>query len=442
MAMRKLGRAAIAEVYGLDYGRKWDGVRTAAKAARLDGKVLSRVGEILGEEFDPRKYLLSHATIVCSVDTEAPRGARTGAVEVDGKKVNRKTASFRVTSRCDRYINNNHECWSRGVILKSYPTFIGANSYVEHVQKEELAKGKVLDAVARDVGESVYIDILVANDRKHKELCADILSGKMSTLSMGCLIDGSTCTKCGNWAADETEMCDHMLWEKGNYFFDERGERIRIAELCGDESLEPTGGNRFNDASWVGTPAFEGAVNRGTLDVLPGVVSRPTKEQMKAAALAIYSEGGESRTAAAASEESPDYLGQLKAEVMKLLVEDLKADLAKKREPKEPEATPDPTAPNDSLIKQGDSLPQQVQRFAAASKTPLQMVRKIRAHLSRKGVELPLSFYRAILRFGTSRRAFSDERQLYAFVGRELTGAERRLFKLSVRLSRTLSNTR
>lgn len=441
MAMRKIGKAVVAEVLTGDYRPGWDRVRKAAKATALGGTVLARINEILGEEFDPKRYLLSHATIVCSVETEVPPGAKTGAVEVDGKRVNRKTAAYRVKAECDKYINNNHDCWSRAVLLKSYPTFIGENSFLEHVQKPELSKGKVLDAVARDLGDTVYIDLLIANDWKHKELCDRIVSGEMNTLSMGCVIDGSTCTKCGNWAADETEMCDHILYEKGNYFHDERGVRRRIAELCGDESISPTGGNRFNDASWVETPAFEGARARGVLDVLPGVVSRPSKEAMVAAArAAVASEGGSVRTAAEGGGEV-SLLQEIKKDFLEYLKADLRREIQKLNEPA-PRPTPDPTAPNDSVIKQGEELPQQIQRFARASKTRRELMGRTARYLSAKGVRLPSTFYRAILRFAADSKTFSSVRELHAFVGRQLTPTERRLFKLAVRLARQIPTER
>jgi len=42
----------------------------------------------------------------------------------------------------------------------------------------------------------------------------------------------------------------------------------RVAELCGHETLDPTGGVQFIEASWVGVPAFTGAVLRNIL--VPG----------------------------------------------------------------------------------------------------------------------------------------------------------------------------
>ena len=237
-------------------GQGWDNVRVAAAQTRMDRNLVDQASKILNGQFDPSKYLLSHATIVASVDTLDVPSVRLGAGTADGKPVMRKTTSYRIKPDCEQYINNNFDSWARPVLLKSYKTFIGAHNFLEHVQIENLSKGRILDAVARDIGDSVYIDILIATDRKHKELIADIENGELSTLSMGCSIDGSTCTKCGHWAADETEFCDHVKYAKGNTFFDEKGAKHRIAELCGDVTLDPTGGVQFIEASWVKVPAF------------------------------------------------------------------------------------------------------------------------------------------------------------------------------------------
>lgn len=266
MGFLRYANARVVHSYHLPDGG-WDNVRVASGKVRADRDLVDQASKILNAEFSPSKYLLTHATIVASVDTMPVPGVKLGSAVVDGKKVVRKTAAFRIKPECDPYINNNLDSWSRPVLLKSYPTFIGGHSFLEHVQVEELSKGRILDAVARDLGDSVYVDILIANDRKHTELIRDIESGKLATLSMGCSIDGSTCTKCGHWAADETEMCEHVRFAKGNTFYDERGQKHRIAELCGDESLDPTGGVTFIEASWVEVPAFKGAVARNIVTV-------------------------------------------------------------------------------------------------------------------------------------------------------------------------------
>ena len=58
----------------------------------------------------------------------------------------------------------------------------------EHIQVPELSKGKIIDAAARDIGDSVYIDILVATEKKHRALIAAIQQNRLTTLSMGCFL--------------------------------------------------------------------------------------------------------------------------------------------------------------------------------------------------------------------------------------------------------------
>ena len=249
--------------------------RIASGASNL----VSQASEILGETFRPERYLLTHATIVASVDTEEVPGIRLGAFSEMGRNINRKWANYRVKPGTDIYINNNHDCWDRPVLLKAYPTFINAHNFVEHVQIEEQSKGRIIDAAARDIGDSIYVDILIATDRKHEALIRQIESGQMGTMSMGCSVTETQCTKCGNVAADETEMCEHIKYHKGNYEFDSNGHKYRIAELCGHHSIEPTGGVTFIEASWVGVPAFPGAVMRNIIS--PEQVNVDTRSQMQ-----------------------------------------------------------------------------------------------------------------------------------------------------------------
>jgi len=81
---------------------------------------------------------------------------------------------------------------------------------------------------------------------------------------MGCTIQFSICTKCGNVAVDETQLCPHIKYQKGNTFTDELGQKRVIAELCGHVKAEP-GSVKFVEGSWVGNPAFTGAVVRNIL---------------------------------------------------------------------------------------------------------------------------------------------------------------------------------
>jgi len=124
-----------------------------------------------------------------------------------------------------------------------------------------------LDAVSRDLGDTVYIDLLVATDRVHTQLVKDIIRGVMKTMSMGCSIQFSICTQCGNVATDEEHMCSHIGLMKGESFVTEDGETQVIAELCGHREVEDS--VTFFEASWVEIPAFEGAHVRTVLYVPP-----------------------------------------------------------------------------------------------------------------------------------------------------------------------------
>lgn len=221
-------------------------------------------------KYDPTKYLLSHCTIIASVDVDNAAESKS------------QYKDFLIKPELAQFVNNNGDAWTRGMLLACYKTFVGANNYLEHVQIPELSKGKVIDAAPREIVvakdkegkdlSTIYVDILVATDRKHKDLCRKIEARELTTLSMGCMIAYSICSKCGNVARDETEACSHVRYEKKNSFYDENGIQRIVAELCGHES-EPDS-VKFVDASWVKTPAFTGAVMRNVIDPPADIVAK------------------------------------------------------------------------------------------------------------------------------------------------------------------------
>jgi hypothetical protein len=275
VAFRRYANAVVthplASQAGWERVRRFGGTRVASASRDL----VAQASEILGGRLDPDRYLLSHATIVCSVDTDPTPNVRLGKVEEGGQTVNRRWGNYLITPNHSKYVNNNGDAWTRPVLMKSYRTFIGAHNFLEHVQVEDLSKGRIIDAVPRDVGESLYIDILVATDRRHSDLVADIESGKLGAMSMGCNVEHTQCTKCGNVAVDETEMCEHIRYQKLNRYFDNTGKQRVIAELCGHESEDPNGGVTFIEASWVANPAFTGAVMRNPRTPVPLMCACP-----------------------------------------------------------------------------------------------------------------------------------------------------------------------
>jgi len=259
MAFSKYANAAI--VQPIVTMASWDQVRSTSLAI---GSAFSQreARQDLSQKYDPKQYMLSHCTIMASVDTEngpGPVGRHVeGAFQVD-----RRFHDYYITPATSKFINNNHDSWERKLLLSTFRTFIGGQNYVEHLQIAEMSKGRIIDAAARDIGESIYIDILVATELRHKPLVAAIQSKKLNTLSMGCSVEFTVCSRCGNAAEDETQLCSHIRYMKGNTFMDGLGKTRKVAELCG-HSTNPNS-VKFIEASWVANPAFTGAVLRDIL---------------------------------------------------------------------------------------------------------------------------------------------------------------------------------
>jgi len=238
---------------------RWIATRKNA-SVRMDSSFENRKAATVIGDYNPSKYLLSHATIVASVDV-ANSSEPLGRQIVDGVEIDRRFSDFLITKPTERYINANFDSFERRLLLSTFKTFVGAESYVEHMQIPALSKGKIVDAVARDIGDSIYIDILVANDLKHEPLIHSIRTGELNTLSMGANVLFTLCSICGNVAEDETQLCTHIRNFKGQEFQMADGSTRIAAEICGHISNPDS--CRFIEASWVADPAFKGAVLRG-----------------------------------------------------------------------------------------------------------------------------------------------------------------------------------
>lgn len=207
--------------------------------------------------FNIQDYLLTHASIVVSCQTEAN--------------------NYYIKPACSKLINNNGNSWSNEVLLATFKTFIGAYNFREHVQDPRHSKGTILDAVLRplkftdpdtkEVADVYLVDILVATEKKHTELISKIVSKELTTLSMGCTVKYVTCSKCGKVFGDNDKVCEHIDKELLQYFIDENGIKRRVSEMCGRVLVGSDGtpygdpdSVRFIEASWVEKPAYKGAV--------------------------------------------------------------------------------------------------------------------------------------------------------------------------------------
>jgi len=194
-------------------------------------------------DYTPEEYVFNHCTIIAGFEPESN--------------------GYWIPESQERFINNNGNGWTNSLLSQSYKTFVGAENFLEHIQVMSLSKGKILDAVARKALGTIYVDILVATDREHKDLVRDIQTGRMYGLSMGCSMTYSQCSFCGQVYADEDGACEHLENLLGQKLHDSRGRPRLVSELVGVAGVD--GSCLFKEASWVGKPAFLGAVKRSEI---------------------------------------------------------------------------------------------------------------------------------------------------------------------------------
>lgn len=421
MAFLKKANAVV--VHPRVNGSTWSNIRTASGNGNT---FTQQAREILGGNIDPNKYLFTHCTIVASVDTEVVPDVKTGSIVIEGNKtVNRPYSDYYIKPKCSQFVNNNGDSWSRDVLLASYRSFIGAHNFQEHVQIEEQSKGKIIDAVARDIGDSVYIDILVATDRKHTQLVSDIESGRLGTLSMGCTTEFTICSFCGNLAVDGTDLCDHIKYSKLNTFIDDNGKKRVIAELCGHKDYAKNGGVNFIEASWVSVPAFTGAVMRNIMSTpevtekvsnIQEVLNTPPKQwdnlaTTKAASVQMLTAEEPEEVEAPGST-----FEDLEDQLYKQVRNKVKTRLMKELSEQNNVVIPPSDGPNDSIIKEGGTRKSALTIYKVAMGTVIRtannqydVVRNVAKVNQSFGVNLPSSIYVAAIKVGPTHRYGSIE---------------------------------
>ena len=137
--MAFLKRASAVVVPPRISGRGWGGIRKTASSGS-SRNLTDQAREILGTSLSSDDYLVTHCTIVASVDTAKAPNVKLGNVKVGTQMVNRPWDDYLIKPECSQFVNNNGDSWSRQVLKMAYPTFIGAHNFREHVQIEEQAK--------------------------------------------------------------------------------------------------------------------------------------------------------------------------------------------------------------------------------------------------------------------------------------------------------------
>lgn len=143
--------------------------------------------------------------------------------------------------------------------LRAYQTFILKPHFLEHAASDELqARGVVLDAhiVSDDVNDrDKYVELLLAVDKRKDPLYAwGVEKGVLDKFSMGCEVEATKCSICGNVAKTAMDYCDDVK--------DHKMQMVR-GRLCYEDCL----GVVFGEISGVSDPADEGALQKEVLSV-------------------------------------------------------------------------------------------------------------------------------------------------------------------------------
>lgn len=177
--------------------------------------------EIDWQVFNPKDYLFTHNTIVCSVK-----------LQKDG---------YTISDPCHQLVNANGNAWSNQVLQSAFRTFIGKPNFYQHYQIQGFEKGLILDSVLRPVtyvgsngkkSDIFYCDILIATNRKHKDIVDRILKGQLTTLSMGCLKENGLVTMSDGTVKPISQI------QVGDYVLTHNNRQQKVTKLFNYDAVE------------------------------------------------------------------------------------------------------------------------------------------------------------------------------------------------------------
>jgi len=153
--------------------------------------------------------------------------------------------------------NNNGDSFSVEELKKACDTFVGVPFFTNHDNQDiERAKGKIVWSEWEEKDKAIYIVAFVDREA-YPNLCRGIEEGYMTGVSMGCSVEYSSCSICGNKAMTLDEYCPHIRNLKGRTFSgtvkDVNTGEIRT--LKNAKVYEDNYGIRFIELSGVADPA-------------------------------------------------------------------------------------------------------------------------------------------------------------------------------------------
>ena len=145
-----------------------------------------------------------------------------------------------ISSRC----NDNFDEFPADEIEKSYRTFVGKPVFVNHHNEDHRrARGVIIDAALhRDTlpsgGPDTWVEVLMEVDAlSFPRLAQAIVARDVERTSMGCDVEYSICSICGNKATSPAEYCQHIPRMKGQRIYRSdhktgKKEGVLVREIC------------------------------------------------------------------------------------------------------------------------------------------------------------------------------------------------------------------
>ncbi|PPS89456.1 hypothetical protein [Streptomyces sp. MH60] len=134
--------------------------------------------------------------------------------------------------------NDNHDEFPSAEIEAAYKTFVGKPVFVNHVNdNHRRARGVIIDAALHqdknpDGTPDTWAEVLMEIDAvRFPKLAKAILAGEVDRTSMGCDVERSVCSACGNEARTPAEYCAHIPTLKGKRIYRRTASGKKIGEL-------------------------------------------------------------------------------------------------------------------------------------------------------------------------------------------------------------------
>ncbi|MFE0490229.1 hypothetical protein [Streptomyces griseoaurantiacus] len=139
-----------------------------------------------------------------------------------------------ISSRC----NDNFDEFPAQEIEASYRTFVGKPVFVNHVNdNHRRARGVIIDAALHqdrnpDGTPDTWAEVLMEIDAvRFPKLAKAILDRSVERTSMGCDVERSVCSACGNEARTPAEYCAHVPSLKGKRIYRATASGKKVGEL-------------------------------------------------------------------------------------------------------------------------------------------------------------------------------------------------------------------